>query len=249
MLNHTLLITTLLCTPMAASAQEDHNGITFRIGAGPLLKPGYFGDDSYGPALRGKFRVDQLRFGPVAAGGESELGFGFGGSVRFIGSRTAEKFDELTGLEDIDASLEFGGGLEYIAPNYDVFAKLRYGVIGHGAFVAELGSDVLFRPTDQLTIKAGPRLLVGDDDYAQTYFGVSEGESAASSFDAFDAQAGLMTAGVELEATYAINDTWDVIGIVAYEQLQGDAADSPITASDDQLSARLVVTRRVTFGF
>lgn len=249
MLRHTLLITTLLSAPVMATAQEQGNGITFRVGLGPLLRPGYFGDDSYSPAARGKFRVDQLRFGPVTAGGESDLGFGFGGSVRFIGSRTAEKFEELEGLEDIDFSLEFGGGLEYIAPDYEAFAKLRYGVIGHGSFVAELGTDVFFRPTDQLTIKAGPRLLVGDDDYAQTYFSVTANESAASSFDAFDARAGLMTAGVQAEAIYAINDTWDIIGIVAYEQLQGDAADSPITASDDQLSARLVVTRRVTFGF
>lgn len=249
MLIRALFIITLLFAPMTAMAQEQGNGITFRVGLGPLFRPGYFGDDDYSPALRGKFRVERLRFGSVTTGGKSDLGLGFGGSVRFIGSRTAEKFEELEGLDDIDFSLEFGGGLEYIAPHYEAFAKLRYGVIGHGAFVAELGTDVFFRPTDHLTIKAGPRLLVGDDNYADTYFGVTAAESAASSFDAFDAQAGLMTVGLQAEAVYAINETWDVIGIVAYEQLQGDAADSPITASDDQLSARLVMTRRVTFGF
>ena len=125
----------------------------------------------------------------------------------------------------------------------------RYGVIGHEAFVAELGSDVYYRPTDQLTFKAGPRILLGDDDYAQTYFGVSAAESAASDFASFDAQGGIMSAGAKAEAIYSINDDWEVVGTLQYEQLRNDAADSPITQSDEQISGRIVLTRRITFGF
>ena len=246
-----IIITALaIAAPFAAAAQDQANGIEFRFGLGPSLKPGYFGDEDVDPGVSPKFQLERLQFGSLARGGGGDsYGLGFGGSFRFIGARNASDFEELDGLDDIDPSLEIGGGLEFTRPDYEVFAKLRYGVIGHEAFVAELGTDLYFRPTDQLTFRAGPRVLLGDDDYAQTYFGVSAAESATSSFDAYDARGGVMSAGAKAEATYAINDDWEVIGTLQYEQLRDDAADSPITQSDDQVSGSIVLTRRITFGF
>ena len=249
MLRRIIITGLAIAGPLAATAQEQANGIEFRFGLGPSLSPGYFGDEDLDPGVSPKFQLEKLQFGSLALGGGENYGLGFGGSFRFIGARSADDFDELAGLEDLDPSLEVGGGLEFNAPDYDVFAKLRYGVIGHESFVAELGSDLYFRPTDQLTLKAGPRVLLGDDDYAQTYFGVTATESAASSFAAFDARGGIMSAGAKAEATYAINDDWEVIGTLEYEQLREDAANSPITLSDDQISGSIVLTRRITFGF
>ena len=137
----------------------------------------------------------------------------------------------------------------FIAPEYELYAKLRYGVIGHESLVAEVGGDLYYRPSDQITLSAGPRVLWGSDDYAQTYFGVTDAESDASSFDSFEAGAGIMSAGIEAEAQYQFNDNWGVTGTIRYDQLQEDAADSPITQSDDQLSASVVITRRITLDF
>lgn len=238
----------LLCLPSFAVAQ-DNNGIAFTFGLGPQSKPEYFGaeDNEIGPA--GSFDLERLRLGSFSIGGEESYGLGFGGSVRFISAREADDYEELTGLEDIDFSVEIGGGLEFNAPDYELFAKMRYGVIGHESLVAELGGDIFYRPTDKITLSAGPRILWGSDDYAQTYFGVTEAESAASSFDAFDAGAGIMSAGVEAEANYQFNDTWGVTGKLRYDQLRDDAADSPITQSDDQVRASVVLTRRISLGF
>ncbi len=246
-----IIITSLFAAlPLAASAQDSANSVEFRFGLGPSLAPGYFGDEDLDPGVSPKFQLEQFRLGGVSfGGGDAQYGLGFDGSFRFIGAREADEFSELEGLDDIDPSLEIGGGLEFTGPNYELFAKLRYGVIGHESFVAEFGSDLYYRPTDQLTFKAGPRVLVGDDDFAQTYFGVSAAESAASSFDAFDAGGGMISAGAKAEATYAINDDWEVIGTLKYEKLQEDAADSPITQSDEQISGSIVLTRRITLGF
>ncbi len=249
MFKRATLAALLTTTPLAVVAQEQPNGIELRLGLGPSLSPGYFGDDDLDVGVRPKFQLESLQFGALSFGGDPSYGLGFGGSFRFIGARDADEFDELTGLDDIDFSLELGGGLEFTTPDYEVFAKLRYGVIGHESFVAEVGSDIYYRPTDQLTFKAGPRLLLGDDDYAQTYFGVSEDESGTSNFDAFDARGGIVSAGAKAEATYALNDDWEVIGTLRYEQLRDDAADSPITEKDDQISGSIVLTRRITFGF
>lgn len=249
MIRRTIFTVLAMIAPIAASAQDQGNFVQFSFGLGPSLGPGYFGDEDMDASVAAKFRLERFQFGGIAAGGGDDYGLGFGGSFRFVGGRSADDYSELEGLDDIDPSIEFGGGLEFNAPNYEVFAKLRYGVIGHESFVAELGSDIFYRPTEQLTIKAGPRVLLGDDDYAQTYFGVSATESAASSFDAFDARGGIMSAGAKAEATYSINDDWEVIGTLRYEQLREDAADSPITQSEDQVSGSIVLTRRITFGF
>ncbi|PJI91231.1 outer membrane scaffolding protein for murein synthesis (MipA/OmpV family) [Yoonia maricola] len=250
MLNRLILSTVLLTVPLAAAAQEQANGIEFRFGLGPSIGPGYFGDEDYDIGVRPKFQLERFQFGDISRDRRDRAtGLRFSPSIRFIGARSADDFDELTGLDDIDPTLEIGGGLAFRTADYEVFAKLRYGAIGHEAFVAELGSDIFYQPSDQLTFKAGPRILFGDADYAQTYFGVTADESAASSFDAFDAAGGLMSAGAKAEATYAINDDWQVVGTLQYDQLLDDAADSPITQSDDLFSGSIVLTRRITLGF
>lgn len=239
----------LVAAPAALVAQDSTNGIAFRFGLGPSIGPGYFGDDDLDPGVGFKFSLERLQFGGVSVGGTDSYGLGFSGSLRFIGARNADDFDELAGMDDVDASLELGGGLEFTAPDYEVFARLRYGVVGHEALVADIGGDLFYRPTDQLTLKAGPRVLLGDDTYAQTYFGVSAAEGLTSSFDAFDARGGIISAGARAEATYAINDDWEVVGTLTYDRLRDDAADSPLTTSDEQLGGSIVLTRRITFGF
>lgn len=235
--------------PAISLAQEQGNGIAFRFGLGPSFQPGYFGDEDMEPGVGAAFTLERFRLGGLSLGGDDSFGLGFGGSLRVIGGRSADDFAELSGLADIDPALEIGGGLEFTAPGYEVFAKVRYGVIGHESFVAELGGDLVFRPSDQLSIKVGPRMLLGDDTYAQTYFGVSPTEADASDFTAFDASGGLVSTGAEAEATYAINDDWEVVSSLQYDVLREDAAASPLTRSNDMLSGRIVLTRRITLGF
>lgn len=251
MMLRNLLAACLAVSPAALMAQDNANEVEFRFGIGPSFAPGYFGDEDYEPGVGFKLDLEGLRFGGMDLAGSDVYGFGFGGSLRLVRARNADDFDELGGLDDIDTSLEVGGGLEFNAPDYELFAKLRYGVIGHESLVAEIGGDFLYSPSDRFSFKAGPRVLLGDDTYAQTYFGVSAAEALASvsGYDAFDARGGIMSAGARAEATYAINDNWEVVGIVSYDQLRNDAADSPITQTDDQVRGSILLTRRITFGF
>ncbi len=249
MLQRIVFASLLATMPLSALAQEQRDGVEFRFGLGPSLAPGYFGDDDLDAGVDAKFQIERLQLGGLSLGDEASSGLGFGGSIRFVRGRDADDFDELAGLNDIDPTLEIGGGLEFTTPDYELFAKLRYGVFGHESFVAELGSDFFYRPTGQWTFQAGPRLLLGDNDYAQTYFGVTAAEAVSSSFDAFDAQGGIISAGAKAKATYAINNDWEVVGTLQYDQLRNDAADSPISASDDQLSGSLVLTRRIMLEF
>ena len=159
-------LATLLCLPSFAFAQEN-DGFSFGLGVGARAQPNYFGSDEYGARPIPGFNFERLKFGSLDLGGEQKLGFGFGPSFRIIGPREADDFDELTGLEDVELSVEIGGGLEFNAPDYELYANLRYGVLGHESLVAEVGGDVIYRPTEQVTLSAGPRILWGSDDYAQ----------------------------------------------------------------------------------
>lgn len=224
------------------------NGVSARIGVGPQISPEYFGAEDSKTTPTGSFDLEYFRLGGRTFGGES-TGLGFGGSVRFIGERSADDYDELAGLADIDPSLELGGGLRFNQPNYDLFADIRYGVVGHESLVAEIGGDVIFEPMDQLEFRAGPRILWGSDDYTDTYFGVTPDESAASAFAPYDPDAGIISRGINAEATYQFNDDWGLKGTLRYDLLTDDAADSPIVQSEDQITGSVVLTRKVTFGF
>ena len=235
------------------STQSAGPQIGFTLRGGAAVAPEYLGSDDYevGPDLG--FELNYLNLGGLTFGDPDPLfqptGFGVTGSFRYIGERTAADSPELAGLDDVDDALELGLGLRYATPGFEAFGAVRYGVVGHEAWVGELGADVRSRPTDRLTLRAGPRVFFGDGDYASTYFGVTPAEAAASAFPAYDASGGLLSAGIELGAGYRFNDDWGLDAAIRYDRLQNDAADSPISADDTQLSARIGVTRRFTFGF
>lgn len=237
------------------STQAAGPAIGFTLRGGVASAPEYFGspDNEAAPAFGGS--LDYLRLGGFTFGNPDPLfvpeGFGITGSFRYIGDRDSDDNPELFGLDDVDASLEVGAGLRYATRSYQVFGNLRYGVIGHEAFVGELGADVFVRPTDRLTLRLGPRALFADGDYASTYFGVTEEENVASvgDFPAYDADGGLVSTSVEFGAGYRLSENWGIDATVSYEKLRDDAARSPITQDDDQVRASIGLTRRFSFGF
>ncbi|MFP4044950.1 MAG: MipA/OmpV family protein [Rhodosalinus sp.] len=232
------------CQPVTAAE------LSFSAGLGPKVSPEYFGSDDYKVGPTGSFSFQHLRFGKLEFGDPDPNAQNFGlhprGSFRFISARRDDDHAELAGMDDIDATVELGGGLGYRSENVLAFADLRYGFGGHRSFVAEVGADAILRPTPRLTITAGPRALWGAEDYAQTYFGVSGAEAAASAFPAYDAGAGLVSAGLEIGAAWDLGNDWGLESTIAWERLTGDAADSPLVQSRDGYSLSMVLTRRIS---
>lgn len=250
----------------AALAQADGFGVapqprpgnlaSFTLRGGVQVRPEFPGSDEYevGPDLG--FRFGGLEIGRFGIGDPDpelvQTGLGLRGSFRYVGERDSSEFEDLRGLDDVDDALELGVGLAYRQDAYQVFGDLRYGVTGHESFVGEVGADVFVRPTDRLTLNAGPRVFFAEDSYAQEYFGVSPAEALRSgSLEPFEAEGGALSAGIEIGAQYRLNDSWGIEGAVTYDRLLGDAGDSPITeaGSDDQYGVRVGLTRRITFGF
>lgn len=226
----------------------------FTILGGVAASPEYFGSDEYtvGPNLG--FRLDYLSFGNGRTIGNLDpwaerTGLNFRGSFRYIRERDSSDFDELAGLEDIDAAFEAGAAISYGTENFSTFVEARRGFGGHEGWVGEIGADAILRPTDRLRLSMGPRLFFGDDTYSDTYFGVTPAESSAA-LGAYDPEGGMVSAGVEFGARYQINDLWGLEGAVTWEKFTDDAADSPIVkqGDDEQWGIRFGVTRVFSIG-
>ncbi|HRO11613.1 MipA/OmpV family protein [Amaricoccus sp.] len=230
--------------------------LVLTLRAGVQVSPAYLGSDDYevGPDVAA--RLDYIRLpGGFEFGSGRTVGFregwGIRGSARYLGERDPDEHDEISGLDNVDWSFELGLGVGYEQRNWRAFTDVRYGVIGHNAWVGEVGADSIAYPMDGLTLTLGPRLSFGTDNFARTYFGVSEQESVASDLPAFDAKGGLLGAGMELGARYRFNERWGVEGAASWNRLVNDAADSPVTenGSADQYEIRLGVTRSISLDF
>lgn len=226
----------------------------FTAGIGLGVRPEHFGSDDSDFGVTGTLRFDYIRlpgnleFGSIGAPGLVR-GFGPRGSVRYIPERDGS--GALRGLEDVDRTLEIGLGLGYDAEYARAFGDIRYGFGGSDSWAGELGADALLYPSDNVIVNFGPRAAWGTDNFMDTYFGVSETESAASGLDEYDPSGGFYSVGVELGARYEFSPSWGLEGRATYDYLVGDAADSPITdiGSRNQFSGRIMITRSISLGF
>ena len=226
----------------------------FSLRGGLAGNPAYFGSDEIeaGPDLGFKFHY--LRLGNGFEIGNPDpwaetLGWGFHGAFNYIGERDPNDHNELAGLDKVDAAVELGFGVGYTAQNFSAFADVRRGFGGHEGLVAELGADAILRPNDRLTLTLGPRLLWGNNEYADTYFGVTPAEASAS-LPAYNPDSGLISAGVEFGAMYQLSDVWGVEGAITYDAFQNDAENSPIVRNgdSDQWGIRIGLTRVFSIG-
>lgn len=228
----------------------------FTIGAGAQYTPDYFGADDYSFGPAGTLRFDYLRLpGGFEFGSQRVVGFieGFAprGSLRYIGSRKASDNPELRGLENVDAALELGLGLGYEAQYFRVFGDVRYGLIGHSAWVGDFGADAILRPNENLIVNFGPRADWGGSGFMNSYFRVTDSEADESGLDAYTPDIGFYSVGVELNARYSLSENWGVEGTATYDRLIGDAADSPIVqlGTENQFGLSVLLTRSLQLSF
>ena len=237
--------------PLAAQERS----FNFALRGGVAAVPSYPGADDYEAAPDFGFTFGALQWGGRSfgngIGNAPDNGFALRGAFRFVGERDDKDHPELAGLEDIDPAVELGLGVVYRQTNWQAFGEVRQGFGGHDGITGTLGADLIFRPSDRWTITAGPRLNLGNGEYAQTYFGISAAEAAASSFGSYDADGGLLGAGFEIEGIYQIDDRWAVQSSLSYLRLQNSAADSPITqaGSEDQWRVSIGLSRAFTLNF
>jgi outer membrane protein len=77
-------------------------------------------------------------------------------------------------------------------------------------------------------MNVGVHLTWADDDFMDTYFGVSRKDSARSGLPQYTASSGFKDTGLALTGTYQFNQKWGMLGNVSWTRMINDAEDSPL---------------------
>ena len=235
-------------------APTPSSGWTVTLGAEARMLPKYEGADNY---MLWPFPIVRIRRAGTPESFHSprdgasfailDIGpikFGPTGKVRF--DRKESRDSDLTGLGDIDWTLELGAFAEYWPTQWlRTRLEVRQGFGGHHGIVSDLTADVVVPVTPQLTFSAGPRLTAATDAATSPYFSITPAQSLASGLPVYDAGGGIRSYGAGVQLGYAWTPQWGSTVFAEYERLAGDAADSPLVTqrgSRDQIQVGIGVT-------
>jgi MipA family protein len=166
------------------------------------------------------YQTDNFRFGPV-------------GQIRWDFGNTRDRGLKEIANTGVDLSLEIGAFVEYWPTNFwRTRLEARNAVYGAEGWVFDLTSDVVWHPTDQWTVAAGPRLSIADSDYMNAYYGLNAAQAQSVHLSKFEASAGVRSTGAGIYAEYKWNEQLSTMASFEYERLVGDAAASPLVSDD-----------------
>jgi len=157
----------------------------------------------------------------------------------YRGERKDVENNAVDDMKSVDGTSELGvfGGLAY----QKWFASLELLSDmgdGHDGWYSKLKGGYNWVLNERWVLSIGASATYADDDYMQTYFGVSAKDRRRSGLDRYNADAGIKDVGVNLGANWVITQNWSARGVVSYTQLLGDASDdSPVVdeGSEGQL--------------
>ena len=189
----------------------------YRVSPVPLVSVEYRDLVFLGPQGIG---VNVLRWGGLRAG--PVIGFGFG--------RPESRDPHLNGLGDIPPSLTGGGFISYKAGPFKFAASVRQAMTHtENGLTGRLNIEYL-QPLipKTLVFAIGPDLDFADGQYARTWFGVTPGQSAASSLPVYTPHGGVRDVGINASLTYHYTEHVFFRPFLDLRQLVGEVSNSPI---------------------
>ncbi len=172
--------------------------------------------------------------------------FRAGLSGNYIQNRNHSDESGISGLRDINYTLQAGGFAEYYpAPFLRTRVELLQGFTGSDGLTANLLADYIYRPSYNWIFTIGPRLQFANAQYTSTFFSVSASESAATGLPTYRASGGLNWAGGDATVKYRWSDAITLGAFVEADRFVGDAANSPIVklrGSEEQLTVGVGAT-------
>ena len=260
------VILAYMCFSLSSFAQAEHNSksdsFTGLIGVGVASSPEYLGsdDNELGAALIGKIHYGHYYAKLMGAGvqlnvsSDENIEYGLYLNSR-SGRETDVENDTVSKLREIDSAFEVGLFVEF--PYQNVFTKrdkLSFGIDvltdvsgTHDGTVLKIGSRYSYMLSPKVMLSTGASLTYGDDSFNDTYFSVDSDNAMRSGLATYDADGGFNKVGLNVTANYALSKQWGMFGMVGYERLIGDAADSSIVAdegSDSMYRTALGLTYR-----
>jgi outer membrane scaffolding protein for murein synthesis (MipA/OmpV family) len=219
------------------------------VGAGAIYKPKFEGSKEYEvsavPFISAQF-YDRITIDPTGLSVKAydQGPFRFDVNVGYEGGREESDSDRLRGLGDVDAGATVGGKATVSWGPADFFLSVDQTLGGSEGLLATAGVSAQRPISERVILGAEGSVTYADDNYMQSYFGVSAAQSARSGLAQFDAEAGIKSAELSLSVTYLITDRWVLKAKETVGFLTGDAADSPIVEEDIQSKTLLLLGYR-----
>lgn len=173
------------------------------------------------------------------AGTRNGIGYNFGQTRELqYGLRVTADFgrdesrsDALRGMGDIDPKAEFGAFLNYsLSKEITLTSSLRYGSGNDSAgMLIDLGVGYSTKLSALWRLGFGASMTLANEDYMQSYFGVTAAQSASSGYAAYRPEFGLRDVRANASLSYQITPSVSVLTTLSVSSLQGDAKDSPLT--------------------
>jgi outer membrane scaffolding protein for murein synthesis (MipA/OmpV family) len=151
--------------------------------------------------------------------------------VNFRGERNDVENDAVDDMTKVDATSELGifGGLVYNKWFVSLEILSDTGGDAHEGWYSKVKGGYNWVIDKSWALSIGASATYANEDFMQTYFGVSGKDSRRSGLDRYNADAGIKDVGINLGLNKIINESWSARGIVSYTQLLGDASDdSPV---------------------
>jgi MipA family protein len=158
--------------------------------------------------------------------------------------RKERRADALRGMGDIDAKAEAGAFFNLmLSGGWQTTTSLRYGSGNDGrGLVADVGLGFGTALGPQWRLGLGAAVSLVNADYMKSYFGVDALQAPRSGYAVYTPRSGLRDVRASGSLTYALDPRSAVTAAAAVIQMQGDAADSPLTRKRTAASAVLVYT-------
>ena len=251
----------------AAAASQPLNGSSsdwrpdwpaiWSVGAAVSISPEYEGSDEY--------KVTAIPFVfPTFGAAANRIDVRGGDDVRFklfrnknfeIGPLVGYRFDreeddgdKLVGLGDVDGGVVIGGFMRAA-----FLPSLYAGVSYHRTVTGDVdGGQLRFgleyekQATDRVFIRMRAGATYADDEYMNAYFGVTSAQegSSVAGLQAFDASSGIKDVYASIASRIELHERWQLNLKGQYTRLVGDAADSPVIETEDQLSGSAGIVYR-----
>lgn len=156
----------------------------------------------------------------------------------------------LRGMGDVDREAELGGFVHqrlgnWLGGSLSVRTHLRYGAgEEHRGAQAELGLGWGTRLAQRSLMNVGLSANWANQDYMQTYFGVTPAQATSSVYAEHEAHGGLRDFRLTLGFIQLLSSTTTGLLMVGQTWWQGDAADSPLVRDTRNTLILAAVTYR-----
>ena len=221
------------------------------LGAGALLRPDYPGSSDYDLTAIPLVEVvwnDRI-FATTRQGVEvgvfltRDRLFRSGIALDYAFGRDQDDHPRLSGLGDIDGTVRGRAfASSGVGPfTLSVFLTQDLADNGHG-LTAGADLEYRLRLAPRVTVFAGPGVTWANETHMQSFFGVSAAQAArsAAGLPRYDAGAGLRDVRFTLGGIALVTDNIFVQPRITLSRLVGDAADSPLTTSETQVTAFVI---------